>query len=251
MTGAPMPEGADAVVPVELTDGGATEVALHVAPESGRSLRRRGEDVRTGDLVLPAGTRLGPGPPGARGGGQRRRAVGAPTPAGGRHLHRRRAGRPRVGARARPDRRLQPRHALRARRGGRRRGRRVGAPARRRRRDARPARRPAGRARPGAHDRRRLDGGLRHGQGGAHRRRRGRVRQGRDAPRDAAGLRCRRALAHAGGHPAGQPGQLVRVVPRVRAPRPAAARRASTRTPTAPSRPSPTRAGRPPRARSS
>ena len=37
MTGAPMPEGADAVVPVELTDGGATEVALHLAPR-GRPL---------------------------------------------------------------------------------------------------------------------------------------------------------------------------------------------------------------------
>jgi molybdopterin molybdotransferase len=61
MTGAPMPEGADAVVPVELTDGGATEVSIHLAPEVGRSLRHRGEDVRTGDLVLPAGTRLGPG----------------------------------------------------------------------------------------------------------------------------------------------------------------------------------------------
>jgi molybdopterin molybdotransferase len=61
MTGAPMPEGADAVVPVELTDGGAVHVALHLAPEAGRSVRRRGEDVRTGDRVLPAGTRLGPG----------------------------------------------------------------------------------------------------------------------------------------------------------------------------------------------
>ncbi|HYN68289.1 MAG TPA: gephyrin-like molybdotransferase Glp [Ornithinibacter sp.] len=61
MTGAPMPEGADAVVPVELTDGGATAVALHDAPAAGRSVRRRGEDVRAGDLVLSAGTRLGPG----------------------------------------------------------------------------------------------------------------------------------------------------------------------------------------------
>lgn len=61
MTGAPMPDGADAVVPVELSDGGATEVALHLAPEEGRSVRRRGEDVRTGDVVLPAGMRLGPG----------------------------------------------------------------------------------------------------------------------------------------------------------------------------------------------
>ena len=61
MTGAPMPEGADAVVPVELTDGGAEKAAIHLAPEPGRSLRRRGEDVRSGDVVLPAGTRLGPG----------------------------------------------------------------------------------------------------------------------------------------------------------------------------------------------
>jgi molybdopterin molybdotransferase len=61
MTGAPMPDGADTVVPVELTDGGAARVELHVAPELGRSVRRRGEDVRAGDRVLPAGTRLGPG----------------------------------------------------------------------------------------------------------------------------------------------------------------------------------------------
>ena len=61
MTGAPMPHGADAVVPVELTDGGSAEVALHDAPAVGRSVRRRGEDVRAGDRVLPAGTRLGPG----------------------------------------------------------------------------------------------------------------------------------------------------------------------------------------------
>jgi len=61
MTGAPMPDGADAVVPVELTDGGAAEVALHAAPAPGHSVRRQGEDVRTGDRVLTAGTRLGPG----------------------------------------------------------------------------------------------------------------------------------------------------------------------------------------------
>ena len=61
MTGAPLPEGADAVVPVELTDGGAARVALHLAPDAGRSVRRRGEDIRTGDRVLAAGTRLGPG----------------------------------------------------------------------------------------------------------------------------------------------------------------------------------------------
>ncbi|HEX6916465.1 MAG TPA: gephyrin-like molybdotransferase Glp [Phycicoccus sp.] len=61
MTGAPMPEGADAVVPVELTDGGATEVALRLEPEPGRHVRRRGEDVTAGAVVLAAGSRLGPG----------------------------------------------------------------------------------------------------------------------------------------------------------------------------------------------
>ncbi len=61
MTGAPMPDGADAVVPVERTDGGDREVELRLAPELGRHVRRRGEDVRTGDVVLRAGVRLGPG----------------------------------------------------------------------------------------------------------------------------------------------------------------------------------------------
>jgi len=61
MTGAPMPDGADAVVPVEESDGGVERVALTLAPEPGRHLRRRGEDVRAGDLVLRAGVRITPG----------------------------------------------------------------------------------------------------------------------------------------------------------------------------------------------
>ena len=61
MTGAPLPRGADAVVPVELTDGGADVVALHLEPLPGRHLRHRGEDVRAGDVVLRSGARLGPG----------------------------------------------------------------------------------------------------------------------------------------------------------------------------------------------
>ncbi len=61
MTGAPMPHGADAVVPVERTDGGDREVVVRLEPELGRHVRRRGEDVRTGDVVLRAGVRLGPG----------------------------------------------------------------------------------------------------------------------------------------------------------------------------------------------
>lgn len=61
MTGAPVPPGADAVVPVEWTDGGIASVAIHRPAAEGANVRRRGEDVRSGDVVLEAGTRLGPG----------------------------------------------------------------------------------------------------------------------------------------------------------------------------------------------
>jgi len=61
MTGAPVPTGADAVVPVEWTDGGLAGVAISKAAAAGANIRRRGEDVRVGDLVLDVGTRLGPG----------------------------------------------------------------------------------------------------------------------------------------------------------------------------------------------
>lgn len=59
MTGAPMPSGADAVVPVEWTDGGIANVTINRAPEVGASVRRTGEDVSAGDVVLRAGSHLG------------------------------------------------------------------------------------------------------------------------------------------------------------------------------------------------
>jgi len=61
MTGAPMPDGADAIVPVEASDGSAVTVSLMLAPEAGRHIRPRGEDVRLGTVVLRAGQRIGPG----------------------------------------------------------------------------------------------------------------------------------------------------------------------------------------------
>ena len=61
MTGAPLPTGADAVVPVELTDGGTGHVLLRLEPEVGRHVRARGEDVREGELLLAAGTVVTPG----------------------------------------------------------------------------------------------------------------------------------------------------------------------------------------------
>ena len=59
MTGAPLPAGADAVVPVELTDGGTSQVAIRRAVVAGDSVRRAGGDAQPGDLLLSAGTRLG------------------------------------------------------------------------------------------------------------------------------------------------------------------------------------------------
>ncbi|GMA40803.1 molybdotransferase-like divisome protein Glp [Mobilicoccus caccae] len=60
MTGAPVPEGADAVVPVEQTDAGVERVTIHEGVPHGRHIRPQGEDVGEGQIVLRAGTRLGP-----------------------------------------------------------------------------------------------------------------------------------------------------------------------------------------------
>jgi molybdopterin molybdotransferase len=59
MTGAPLPAGADTVVQVEHTDGGLDRVRVLQAPAAGTSVRRAGEDVVAGQVVLPAGTVLG------------------------------------------------------------------------------------------------------------------------------------------------------------------------------------------------
>jgi molybdopterin molybdotransferase len=59
MTGAPLPEGADVVVPVERTDARTDVVTITGAPDPGTHLRHAGEDIRAGELALPAGTALG------------------------------------------------------------------------------------------------------------------------------------------------------------------------------------------------
>ncbi len=59
MTGAPMPAGADAVVPYEWTDRGGSSVVISQAPEVGAHVRPAGDDVRRGDLLLTAGRVLG------------------------------------------------------------------------------------------------------------------------------------------------------------------------------------------------
>jgi len=59
-TGALIPEGADAVVMQEQCEAGpgSDQVVIRHAPRSGEWIRRRGEDVKEGSVILPAGTRL-------------------------------------------------------------------------------------------------------------------------------------------------------------------------------------------------
>jgi molybdopterin molybdotransferase len=59
LTGAPLPTGADSVVRQEDTGRDGDRVAIRVAPELGENVRRAGEDVECGELVLEAGARIG------------------------------------------------------------------------------------------------------------------------------------------------------------------------------------------------
>ena len=61
MTGAPMPEGADAVVPVEDTTRGGDWVEVVKPLQAGIHIRLAGEDLRQGQLLVKAGQALRPG----------------------------------------------------------------------------------------------------------------------------------------------------------------------------------------------
>jgi molybdopterin molybdotransferase len=56
MTGALMPDGADTVAHVEITDAGSDVVRVFRSLRRGTNIRRRGEDMHTGDVVLRDGT---------------------------------------------------------------------------------------------------------------------------------------------------------------------------------------------------
>jgi molybdopterin molybdotransferase len=58
MTGAVVPDGADAVVPIEDTDGGRETVTIRRARASGEFVRDRGSDLPAGGQLLPVGVRL-------------------------------------------------------------------------------------------------------------------------------------------------------------------------------------------------
>lgn len=66
MTGAPVPASADAIVPLEATTLGTDidveapdEIAVTIAPKPAAHIRRRGEDIEAGELVVPAGAVMG------------------------------------------------------------------------------------------------------------------------------------------------------------------------------------------------
>jgi len=60
MTGAPMPRGADAVVMVERTHTEGDVVVIEQEANAGDHVRRAGDDLRPGDVVVDAGTVLTP-----------------------------------------------------------------------------------------------------------------------------------------------------------------------------------------------
>ena len=57
-TGAPIPSGADAVVMQEQCEADGDRVTVKHAPQPGEWIRRAGEDIVQGSVILPAGTRL-------------------------------------------------------------------------------------------------------------------------------------------------------------------------------------------------
>ncbi|WP_084075129.1 gephyrin-like molybdotransferase Glp [Demequina sp. NBRC 110052] len=58
-SGAPLPTGADAVVPTAMTDAGVARVAVSLAAREGDHVRPAGSDAQAGEVLVPQGTRLG------------------------------------------------------------------------------------------------------------------------------------------------------------------------------------------------
>ncbi len=59
-TGAPLPKGADSVVMVEFTEARGDEICLFKGTTPGENVASAGSDVQIGEMLLRAGTRIGP-----------------------------------------------------------------------------------------------------------------------------------------------------------------------------------------------
>lgn len=60
MTGAPLPEGADGVLKMEDTEKDGQKIKIKAEAQYGQDIRRAGEDVQEGELVMPKGTIVRP-----------------------------------------------------------------------------------------------------------------------------------------------------------------------------------------------
>ena len=247
MTGAPVPEGADAIVMVEVTRADGDDVEIleparpgdHVRP-GGRRPASRSVGVQHGHGAHARARRRARQP-------RHRRSVVRAAAARRRRVHRRRARRTRTVA-ARPHPRLEPADAAGI---GRRIGVRAGRlrhRARRRARDRRTHRHCSGRVRRAGHERCGVDGRLRlrEGRARAARTRPGGERllvdAGRDQARQAARVRHarpERRSSSAGVRAARQPGVVPRELRALRPTRAAEAGRPHARCTTRSSRPSP------------
>lgn len=80
VSGAPIPTGADAIVPVGATDAGVAKVSIAAAVKAGANIRTQATDAQAGQVLIPAGTRLGARQLGLAAGLGRRRLSVHPTP---------------------------------------------------------------------------------------------------------------------------------------------------------------------------
>ena len=104
MTGAPVPDGADAIAMVEDSErlaGGRVRLARPLA--RGAAVRSAGDDVRRGETVLPTGTVVEPAVLGVLASVNARRVAAHPAGARRRAVHGRRTGRRRRSPAAGPD----------------------------------------------------------------------------------------------------------------------------------------------------
>lgn len=61
MTGAEVPVGTDTVIRIEDTDGGQEVLKINKFPTKGRDIRKKGENIKKGDIVLSVGDTINPG----------------------------------------------------------------------------------------------------------------------------------------------------------------------------------------------
>jgi molybdopterin molybdotransferase len=80
MTGAPLPAGCDTVLPLEEVSEEDGAIRLQSSPRPGQHVRRRGEEMRQGEVILPAGTTLRAGDVGLLAAAGRERLRVHPTP---------------------------------------------------------------------------------------------------------------------------------------------------------------------------